>query len=526
MAEALDTAKKPRHRLLFWIPVAIAVAALGVLAYFGLRAWRTVTIGEESFRITDTQIVTGDFTQEDIEAFTRFRALARADVTACTDRDTVFALAEALPDTQVVWTVELAGQRYSQDTRELTLDGAAVSPGQLEEAVSWLPELESVTVTGTAYSPEEQLALSQDLPEISFDWEILLGGRSFRPEDTRLDFSGQALTAEDARQIPEALGLFQQVEEMDFRDCGLTDQELFQLCDACPGVRVLWETQLFGVPFSTMDSQLCFDDIPLTLADAKQIEAFVPYMPNLEKVTMLRCGISDEDMDALNKRHEDVNFVWMVQVRNCGVRTDATYFTVYNCEYYYDTDNLSGQALKYCPDMVAMDLGHLKVYAGTEFLASLPNLKYLILSNIAYGTVPELAYLKELIWLEIFWSSFYDLTPLLECTNLRHLNITYIRVPNAAAAEQDIWVLSQMTWLDRLWLSNNMFSEDQVQTLRDALPDTEIMVIYTLDCVSKGWRDVKEYFDMRDALNMYYMDENGNTIRENPYRQEETAEAE
>lgn len=52
------------------------------------------------------------------------------------------------------------------------------------------------------------------------------------------------------------------------------------------------------------------------------------------------------------------------------------------------------------------------------------------------------------------------------------------------------------------------------------------MVIYTLDCVSKGWRDVKEYFDMRDALNMYYMDENGNTIRENPYRQEETAEAE
>lgn len=54
MAEALDTAKKPRHRLLFWIPVAIAVAALGVLAYFGLRAWRTVTIGEESFRITDT----------------------------------------------------------------------------------------------------------------------------------------------------------------------------------------------------------------------------------------------------------------------------------------------------------------------------------------------------------------------------------------------------------------------------------------------------------------------------------------
>lgn len=87
-------------------------------------------------------------------------------------------------------------------------------------------------------------------------------------------------------------------------------------------------------------------------------------------------------------------------------------------------------------------------------------------------------------------------------------------------------MLSQMTWLDRLWLSNNMFSEDQVQTLRDALPDTEIMVIYTLDCVSKGWRDVKEYFDMRDALNMYYMDENGNTIRENPYRQEETAEAE
>ena len=57
-----------------------------------------------------------------------------------------------------------------------------------------------------------------------------------------------------------------------------------------------------------------------------------------------------------------------------------------------------------------------------------------------------------------------------------------------------------------------------MEALRAALPDTEIHVIYTDDCASLGWRDGdKAYFDSRDALHMYYMNDDNNMVKINPY---------
>lgn len=89
-------------------------------------------------------------------------------------------------------------------------------------------------------------------------------------------------------------------------------------------------------------------------------------------------------------------------------------------------------------------------------------------------------------------------------------------------SESDINVLTQMTWLERLWFSNNMYDDAQVARLREALPNTQIEIIYDMNCVSKGWREgSKAYFDMRDALHMYYMDDDSNDIPINPYTGEE-----
>ena len=94
-------------------------------------------------------------------------------------------------------------------------------------------------------------------------------------------------------------------------------------------------------------------------------------MPNLKKVVMLRCGISNEDMEEINLRHEDVQFVWMVQVYAYGVRTDQTYFSIYNCEYFYGEYDHLADDLRYCHDMIAVDLGHMHLYGDTYFLTQL-----------------------------------------------------------------------------------------------------------------------------------------------------------
>ena len=117
--------------------------------------------------------------------------------------------------------------------------------------------------------------------------------------------------------------------------------------------------------------------------------------------------------------------------------------------------------------------------------------------------------------LEMFWTNTSDITPLRELTNLRHLNITYKRVRDA---EADLDTLMHMTWLERLWISSNMYRDDQIEALKAALPDTQVQVIYTTDCVSQGWRNgSEEYFNMRDALHMYYLDDDSNHVYINPY---------
>ena len=68
-----------------------------------------------------------------------------------------------------------------------------------------------------------------------------------------------------------------------------------------------------------------------------------------------------------------------------------------------------------------------------------------------------------------------------------------------------------MKQLKRLWFIGNYLSPKYEQVLKDALPDTEIHFIpyrngfapYSMDF---DWRKDESYFAMRDALHMYYMD--------------------
>ena len=277
------------------------------------------------------------------------------------------------------------------------------------------------------------------------------------------------------------------------------------------------EAEIAGVRFSTDAEELCFDDIPLSPEDLAALEALLPEMPDLKRVSMLRCGVDDETMEALDRRHEDVRFVWMVKVYCYGVRTDQTWFSIYNCEYRWSSSLDHAENLKYCHDMIAIDLGHMHSYGDTGFFTQMPHLRYLIISNAAYSAIPELASLQELEWLEVHQTSFEDLSPLLECRALRHLNIVYKKVPSEEARRRDVDILKQMTWLKRLWIGGNMYLPDQVAELRAALPNTEIHVVTGTLTLEGGWRSDEAYFRMRDALHMYYMSDDGHTVDVNPY---------
>ena len=414
---------------------------------------------------------------------------------------------------QTLEPAAIGGKILDAESETVIVRDAAAE--ELRAALERLPKLQTLVLTESTLSFTEQLALVNDFPDVAFTWDVTVAGRTIPSDAAALDFTGTPLTQDELSALSAAMPLFSHAESVTLTGCGLSEEALRSFSAAHPEVLTVWETSLFGVTFSTDAEEIEFSDIPLTVEDAAQIEAMLPYMPNLKKVVMLRCGISNEDMEEINLRHEDVQFVWMVQVRIWGLRTDRTYFTVYNNDYVFPTNNNSLADLKYCHDMIAMDLGHQSSYGNPDMFANFPNLKYLVVSNSQYESLPALKYLKNLVMLEMFWTNTSDITPLRELTNLRHLNITYKRVRDA---EADLDTLMHMTWLERLWISYNMYRDDQIEALKAALPDTQVQVIYTTDCVSQGWRnDSEEYFNMRDALHMYYIDDDGNHVPVNPY---------
>lgn len=411
--------------------------------------------------------------------------------------------------------IEIGGKSFDPGSETVIVHDAAAQ--ELRAALVRLPNLHTLVLTGSTLPLSNQLALAGEFPGVAFTWDVTLAGRTIPSDAAALDFTGTPLTEESLSEISSALPLFPNAESVTLTGCGLSEEALHFFSAAHPEIMTVWETSLFGVSFYTDAEEIEFSDIPLTVEDAAQIEAMLPYMPNLKKVVMLRCGIANEDMEEINLRHEDVQFVWMVQVYAYGVRTDQTYFSIYNCEYFYGEYDHLADDLRYCHDMIAIDLGHMHLYGDTYFLTQMPHLQYLILSSAGPNPIPELGTLKELRFLELGKASFTDITMLSECTSLTDIDLMYKRVKSDEVAEADVQTLCKMTWLKRLYLGGNMYNEEQMQRLHDSLPNTQIVIHNSPEWEQNRWREAEIYFEMRDALHMYYIDDDGNHVPYNPY---------
>ena len=324
---------------------------------------------------------------------------------------------------------------------------------------------------------------------------VELGGESYPVNVEELTLSGVML-----EELTAAAPRFTDLQRLDVRGCGYDNAGLLRLREAYPEAEIAAEISLYGQEFNTDVVELDFTGT--TIEDTTELEALLPLMPGLEKVIMSDCGLSNEEMDALNKRHEDVRFVWTIYFGRCYyLRTDETSFiaslfqgSTANYSVLYDKD---AEVLKYCEDMVALDLGHMQL-TNCEFVRTMPHLRYLILADNPLQDISPLADLKELWYLEIFNCWLREISPLLECPALRHLNISYLYL-------NDVEAVDQMTQLERLWFISPALSRDDCERLERALPNTERVVGVSGNSTGGGWRQHDAYFEMRDAFGAYYI---------------------
>lgn len=315
---------------------------------------------------------------------------------------------------------------------------------------------------------------------------------------TTLDLSEKNLTVDMLRYL---LLEYPQLEMVDVRGCELTPQQIAQLAESFPNILFLQEITLPGGQTVMTDAEsLDLSGVPLS--GIEEIEALLPCFPNLKKVEMCECGIDDETMDALNQRYEDIRFIWSVWIKDSYVRTDTTYFypfKIYRSMIVRDEDI---QPLRYCTDIVAVDIGHMTTVTDLSWVRYMPNLQYLIIAETAVVDLSPLASCKNLKFLEMFSTPVTDYSPLLECTALEDLNlgITY-GDPN---------VIAQMTWLKNLWWSGvdgtaGLICSNARPILEEALPNTTMKFRLSTPNAKNGWRQLQNYYDMRDIMDVFYL---------------------
>lgn len=486
--------------------------------------WRIPFQGKTYDQDTDVLYVTS-LTDEDVATLDYFTRLKTVEAQECTDYPQLAALTARRPEVTVEYTVTIDGREYPQDTAVVSISGITEEEINL---LTYLPELTAVTAVGCR-TPEQMTRLRDFCQEKGLSFALRFGTKTYPDTVEELDVTGVT----DGEL--ELLQLLPELKTLHLKNPEADPETVAQLRSTYPKADISWEVEIAGVSFpddtKEVDLSAALESsaaqtaagtaagtqtaagaqtttktqtttgtatgtqstAPAVTLNLQDLEKKMSYLPDAKRVFLGKCGLDNEELAALRERVRDsYKLVWTVQLgKKLTARTDDTTFMPVREHVYYFLDE-DAYNLRYCEDMLCVDVGHMGL-TNIDFVKGMPHLQILILAhNGQLQDISPISSCKELIFLELDWSAVKDFTPLVGCTSLEDLNIglTYPSVEP----------LMQMTWLKNLW----MVDRGGAYQLSQALPDTKIVASADVT-VGAGWRNLPNYYKMRDMLGMEYM---------------------
>ena len=492
--------------------------------------WRIPFQGKTYDQDTDVLYVTS-LTDEDVATLDYFTRLKTVEAQKCTDYPQLAALTARRPEVTVEYTVTIDGREYPQDTAVVSISGITEEEINL---LTYLPELTAVTAVGCR-TPEQMTQLRDFCQEKGLSFALRFGTKTYPDTVQELDVTGVT----DGEL--ELLQLLPELKTLHLKNPEADPETVAQLRSTYPKADISWEVEIAGVSFpddtkevdlsavlesstaqtttaiaagtqtavgaqtttktqtttgtatGTQSTKETTSTAPAVTLNLEDLEKKMSYLPDAKQVFLGKCGLDNEKLAALRERVRDsYKLVWTVQLgKKLTARTDDTTFMPVREHVYYFLDE-DAYNLRYCEDMLCVDVGHMGL-TNIDFVKGMPHLQILILAhNGQLQDISPISSCKELIFLELDWSAVKDFTPLVGCTSLEDLNIglTYPSVEP----------LMQMTWLKNLW----MVDRGGAYQLSQALPDTKIVASADAT-VGAGWRNLPNYYKMRDMLGMEYM---------------------
>ncbi len=471
---------------------ALAAIIVGIHNYQVYHATYIVIDGSE-YRRDSTQLDLSGRPLEELEKVKELTALRKLNL-----RGTGITVEQyedvraGLPKCEILWSVPFQNQFLDNTLKTLTV--TTLDPRDFD-LLKYFPDLQDVDA-GKCRDYDALNLLMAQRPDLNYTYGITLSGTDYFNGNPTLNVSDP-----DVDEILENLKHLPDVQRVNLTGKLPANQQLARLTEAYPEITFVWELDILGVKANTLTEFLDLSGVQME--STKALEDVLPYFYHLTQVDMVDCGISNEDMDALNKRHEETKFVWAVEVAGKMFRTDITTFMPVKLRIGVNRRNCVN--LKYCEDMVVMDFGH-KGIGNVDFVKYMPKLKYLLLCEARITDLTAIGNCTSLEYLELFLNPVGDYWPLTNLTNLRDLNLCRNPWESEERTIQyvsDVTPLLQMTWLDRLWLVECGLGTSQRRALRNALPNTTL-VFESDGSTTAGFRYTPRYYQQRDLLEMPY----------------------
>lgn len=377
--------------------------------------------------------------------------------------DAIIDYANAHPQISVLYDVPIGDERYSSDSSELTLADGEYDYSTLLSNLAYLPDVNKINLPNTSLSTEQLEEIKTAYPDLQLDYTVMVLGEETAQNVTELDLS--SAEPEDLDTLMVSLSKMTNLVDIKLTAADgsnkFTPADVKKLMDAVPNATVHYTFELFGKTISTTDKTVEFVETNIGNNGVSKIREALDILPDCTYFKLDRCGIDNNVMEQLRDDYPEVKIVWRV------------FFARYNCltdvEMLHCTGGITdsmAQVLKYCTDVVYLDIGHNRELSDISFINYMPKIKIAIIVDCRANTLEPFANCPDLERLEIVaCTRISDLSPLANCKKLKGLNMS------CALRVKDLSPLYGLQEMERLYLGQNKLPQGQYEAACENLPN-------------------------------------------------------
>lgn len=440
-----------------------------------------VCYGGEVYKRENTSIELRGSREIDIDRLCKMESLEYIDL-----RDSVLTteqadeIGERLPECRLVWSVPIAGRIHDSDSKKLELKAPTEDDLEMLRFFDGLTEL-SVT---DCEEYEWLMEYSRAMTGCEVRWTVPLCGETYSSEETDL------VLPDAEKKDFQLLEYMPNLLSVDFTGCTEYDS-ILEFAANAPECDVKWEVELLGTKIGSEETEV--DLSGTKVEDPDELDRLLDYLPRLEKLIICDCGLSNEKLDELNRKHESVKIVWRVYFGKWSLRTDATAFSTLNGDPpSYRLVDKEVSVLRYCTDLEMLDLGHNAI-TSVEPFADLTNLKVLILADNRITDISGLYKLTKMEYIEMFINGITDISVLEYMPNLTDVNFCWNWISDPS-------VLYEHEHLERVWMCGGGMSGATKREFMNKRPDVEFDLYSTYGSTNGSWRYNDHFEKIRDGF--------------------------